>query len=336
MLQRRTFVLGVAAGLATPLSFPLAADRSPYWSMGPELPAHVQEIYPVLHRGRIHVAGGFRAILGQITGPTDNHYALDTGTGEWSELCALPQALHHPQLVSFGDDLYCLGGFSSPGPSRIWVMSGEVWRYDDDKDTWDDHAALPFPAAECMAGVLSSGLHLCGGRRPGDDNAASWEDHIDTDMHIYRPSGNDQWQPAAPLPVARNSAASAVISDNLHVVGGRTVQRVNLAHHHVYDPAEDRWRTAAPMPLAQAGLAAVSAGGALFAFGGEAIGKDKRVFAECWRYDPTRDAWSALPDMPHPRHGLGAVALESRIYLIGGALSVGGKDTSDLVEILNI
>jgi len=301
--------------------------------MGPELPLHLQEIYPALHRGRIHLAGGFRAVLGQITGPTDRHYALDPASGHWQVLAALPKALHHPQLVSFGGELYCLGGFTSPSLSRIWVMSGEAWRYDDSNNSWNEFTALPSPAAECMAGVLTSGLHLCGGRKPGDEKASRWEEHLDTDMHISCPPGSQQWETAAPLPVARNSAAAAVIDDRLHVVGGRTVKRVNLADHHVYDPAEDRWRTAAPMPLAQAGLAAASVAGALYAFGGEAIGENRRVFAESWRYDPASDTWSPLPDMPHPRHGLGAVALDGRIYLIGGALSVGGKDTSDLVEI---
>ena len=61
----------------------------------------------------------------------------------------------------------------------------------------------------------------------------------------------------------------------------------------------------------------------------------RQAQVQSWRYDPARDTWSSLPDMPHPRHGLGAVALAGRIYLIGGAQSVGGKDTSDLVEIFN-
>ena len=335
MLTRRTVVLGVLAGLGAPAMGATSGGTGPRWDKGPALPLHVQEIYPVLHGGRIHVAGGFRALLGQIVGPTDSHHALDPGTGNWEEMTPLPQALHHPQLVSFGGALYCLGGFLSPGPSRIWVMTGETWVYDESAESWIDFTALPSPAGECMAGVLSTGLHLCGGRKPGTGNASRWDEHIDTDMHILCPAGSDQWLRAAPMPVPRNSGAAAVIGDRLHVVGGRTVARINLADHHVYEPAEDRWRKAAPMPLAQAGLAAAAVSGSLYAFGGEAIGDDKRVFAQCWRYDPATDSWSALPDMPNPRHGLGAVALDDRIYVIGGALSVGGKDTSDLVEILH-
>lgn len=329
-------MLGALAGLACGPLFVRAEPGRPGWRPGPALPIHVQEIYPALHRGRIHVAGGFHAILGQVVGPTDKHHALDLTSGTWSELPALPEALHHPQLVSFENQLYCLGGFTSPSPARIWVMSQRAWRLDDQRNAWVPAANLPFPAAECMAGVLSDGLHLCGGRKPAAPASADWEDHVDTDMHLVLPPGTTAWEETAPLPVARNSGASAVIGDKLHVVGGRTHTRINLADHHVYDPAEERWRTAAPLPQAQAGLAAAAVAGRLYAFGGEAIGENKQVFAQCWVYDPAQDAWSPLPDMPHPRHGLGAVAVGDDIYVIGGAMSVGGKDTSDLVEILAV
>lgn len=336
MATRREFLAGALAALAAPGLLATDGVAVPRWTLGPALPIPLQEIYPALHRGWIHVAGGFHAVEGRVVGPTARHFALDIAAARWFELTALPVALHHPQLVSFRDRLYCLGGFRSPSPDRIWVMSSQAWRQDEARGAWSPVSDLPFPAAECMAGVLSDGLHLCGGRQPTSAAAATWADHVDSDMHLRLADEGAAWEAAAPLPVARNSAASAVIGDRLHVVGGRTVERVNLAHHHVYDPTEDRWRTAAPMPQAQAGLAAASVGGRLYAFGGEAIGDDRRVYPQCWVYDATGDQWSALPDMPHPRHGLGAVAAGHAIYVIGGALSVGGEDTSDLVEILTV
>jgi N-acetylneuraminic acid mutarotase len=300
------------------------------------LPLKVQEIYPALHRGRIHVAGGFRAVLGKVVGPTDEHHCLEVETGQWLRRAELPVALHHPQLVSFAGTLYCLGGFRTPSPARIWVMTDIAWRYDDAHDRWLEEPALPQPVAECMAGVLSSGMHLCGGRAPASADAADWEDHRDTNMHIVKSGKDERWEAAAPLPVARNSGASAVIDNHLHVVAGRTVERVNLRDHHVYDQSEDRWRTAAPLPLGQAGLAAAAVDGRLYAFGGEAIGDDRRVFPDSWIYEPRTDTWARLPDMPRPRHGHGAVAIGRDIYTLGGAMQVGGNETTDAVDILSV
>lgn len=335
-LRRRSLLLASLLAATAPWLRAGTQSRGVRWVSGPPLPLRVQEIYPALHRGRIHVAGGFRAVVGKIEGPTSEHHALDVASGAWTRLAPLPVALHHPQLVSFGNALYCLGGFRTPAPDRVWVMTDLAWRYDDDSDSWLEEAPLPHPAAECMAGVLSSGLHLCGGRTPAVTDAAGWEDHHDTAMHLVKPAAGAPWVTAAPLPVPRNSGAAAVIADKLHVVAGRTVQRVNLRDHHVYDPGEDRWRSAAPLPLGQAGLAAAAVNGRLFAFGGEAIGDDRRVFAQSWEYDPATDQWSALPDLPSPRHGLGGVAVGNDIYLIGGAMSVGGQDTTDLVDILKV
>jgi hypothetical protein len=91
------------------------------------------------------------------------------------------------------------------------------------------------------------------------------------------------------LPTARNSAASVVIGDNWHIVGGRTVSGGNTPAHDVYDANEDRWRPAAPMPQGQGGLAAAALGGKLYAFGGEYFDNGGGVYPESWAYEPTTD-----------------------------------------------
>lgn len=335
-IRRRPLLLAALLAGASSRLLGAGSPPSAHWRTGPPLPLQVQEIYPTLHRGRIHVAGGIRADRGKVIGASDEHVALVPGADTWTRLAPLPLPTHHPQLVSFGGVLYCLGGFRAPTLSRFWIMTDTVWRYDDGADAWHAASSLPHPAAECMTGVLSTGLHLCGGRSPSKPDAASWDDQLDTDKHLLQAGPGDAWQLAAPLPVARNSGAGAVIDDQLHVIAGRTVERINLRDHHVYDPREDRWRDAAPLPLAQAGLAAAAVGGRVYAFGGEAIGDDKRVFPDSWVYEPQADRWLRLPDMPRPRHGHGAVAVGTQVFTLGGALQVGGNETSEAVDILTI
>lgn len=335
-LNRRALLATGASALTFACSARVSALSEPdatigTWQEGPALPYAAQEIYPALHAGQIHLAGGFIAETGSISGVTDRHIALDLASGTWADLTPLPVARHHPNLISFDGKLLSLGGFEAHSENAVWVMQSGVWAFDE--MGWQDGPNLPQPNGESVTGVLVDQLHVCGGRNPRGSSNATWNDHTDIGDHFVLADLNSAWEPAAPLPTARNSAAAAVLRGNWHVVGGRTVAGGNTAVHEVYDPAEDRWRTAAPMPQGQGGLAAAALGGKLYAFGGEYFNNGGGVYPECWQYDPDADSWGAVADMPHPRHGLGAVAVSDAIYVIGGALQAGGNQTSALVEI---
>lgn len=336
LLSRRAVLTGLGgAGLAACHPIPVTQHvPDGVWSRAPGLPLAVQEIYPALHAGRIHVAGGFVAENGTITGPTDRHFAFDPGTGAWNEQTPLPAPRHHPHIVSFQGRLLALGGFESPSSDRVWVMQAGGWVLDQDAALWSGVVALPRPVGEAVTTILEGRLHIAGGRKPSGPGNAAWQDHTDTADHFVLSTLAGAWETAAPLPTARNSAAGAMIGDNWHVVGGRTVADGNTSAHEVYEAKEDRWRTAAPMPQGQGGLAAASVGGRLYAFGGEFFQPSPGgVYAEAWCYIPALDVWQPIPDMPSPRHGLGAVAIDRDIYVIGGALGVGGRDTSALLEV---
>jgi len=310
---------------------PVPGQEQEVWRGAPRLPLAVQEIYPALHQGRIHLAGGFVSDGETISGATDRHIVFDPAIAAWREAAPLPVARHHPNLISFKGQLLAIGGFEVHSEQAVWVMQAGVWTFDGEE--WSHGPSLPQPNGESVLGVLNDTLRTCGGRNPSGTSNASWNDHVDIADHFVLDGLDSAWDAAAQLPTARNSAASATIDNAWHVVGGRTVTGGNTPVHEVYDADEDRWRTAAPMPQGQGGLAAASVGGKLYAFGGEFFNNGGGVYPEAWAYDPARDLWDALPDMPHPRHGLGAVAVDGEIYVIGGALEVGGSKTSDLVEI---
>lgn len=303
------------------------------WAMGDPLPFPVQEIYPCLHGGAIHLAGGFIAEAGRITGPTDAHLVWRADGAGWQPAAPLPAARHHPHLISFAGQLYVIGGFESHSPEAIWVAQSTGWVLDEASGVWQAAPELPARSAEAVLLVGGTGLmHFVGGRSPAGSSNATWTDQTDQTHHFVLDAPGGQWQGAAPCPTARNSASGAVIDGRLHIVGGRSVANGNTAVHEVYEPAEDRWRTATPMPQAQGGLAAAELGGRLYAFGGEFFHDGGGVYPECWAYDPASDSWDAIEPMPHPRHGLGAVTLGGAIHVIGGALKVGGNETSGIVE----
>ena len=340
-LSRREACLGLGALLATgACAAPDETAKSPEetppsgWSPGDRLPFPVQEIYPCLHNGAVHLAGGFLATDGQITGPTDAHHVWRPDGAGWRIAPPLPTARHHPHLVSYGGRLWALAGYQSASTEAVWQAQAGGWWLDEEAGVWLAAPALPKPCGEAVVLASSAGmLHLMGGRSPAGVANASWNDQIDQTHHFVLDAPGGQWQAAAPCLSARNSASGAEIDGRLHVVGGRSVAGGNTAAHEVYEPREDRWRAAAPMPQAQGGLAAAELGGKLYAFGGEFFSDGGGVYPEAWVYNPATDAWAAIAPMSHPRHGLGAVSLDGAIHVIGGALKVGGNETSDLVEL---
>ncbi|MEP6342699.1 MAG: kelch repeat-containing protein [Maricaulaceae bacterium] len=346
-LDRRTVLTGMAAFAFAGCSKAITAQDNDTavaqkkirgWSISPSFPEAVQEIYPCAHKGRIHLAGGFTAQSGMITGPTAAHHVWAPGTSAWERALDLPVARHHPHLISFNDQLLAFAGFEStvdtPFAQGAWTIQQTGWALSADGMNWLDMPEMPAPAAEAVVGVTGDNvLHLAGGRTwQTAGTTGGWRDHIDTDHHFVLSDLDGPWEQAAPCLYKRNSAAGAVIDGHLHNVGGRQVGGGNVAYHTVYDHKEDRWHTLAPMPQAQGGLAAAAIDGELYAFGGEFFDNGGGVYPQGWVYDPARDGWATLPVMPNPRHGLGAVALGADIYVIGGALKASGIETSALVE----
>lgn len=296
------------------------------------LPFAVQEIYPALHAGRIHVAGGLLGEGGRVVGVSDRHIAYDPATGATEDLPALPRALHHPQLVSHGR-LYVLGGFGTMPGAVNWIMQTASHVYS--MGEWYTAADAPVPHAETVATLIGDRIHIAGGRTPKDAANLGYGDHADTDHHLVYDVPLNTWSRAAPALTKRNSAAGAMIGGLWHVAGGRHVVDGPSDAHEVYDPKEDKWRTAAPMPKGS-GAGGNAAGvilGQLYVFGGEYFHDGGKVHAEVWRYDPKADAWHAAPPMPTPRHGLGGVTIDDTIWLVGGAKKPSGNDTTGAVEV---
>ena len=342
LLTRRTALLGTAllaagAGIAAACTNQpggAQAPAAPQWSAKPPLPFAVQEIYPALHKGRIHVVGGLLGEGGRVVGVSDRHVAYDPATGASEMLAALPAPRHHPQAVSVGGRLYLLGGFATNAGAVNWIMQRETLVLDEAAGAWAALAAAPAAHGESVAAVISGRIHSVGGRTPKGAANLGYGDHADTDHHLVYDVGANSWSRAALALSKRNSAAGAMIGGLWHVAGGRHVTDGPSDAHEVYDPKEDKWRTAAPMPKGSGagGNAAGVIAGKLYVFGGEYFHDGGRVHAEVWAYDPKTDAWEAAAPMPTPRHGLGGITIGDGVWLVGGAKKPSGNETSEVVE----
>ena len=329
-MQRREFIRGAVSGVTAAvagLQVPLAQAAS--WSEAQPLPINTQEIYPTVHQGKLHVAGGIARRLA-VRHFTNRTFAYDPGADSWQETAPLPEDLHHAALVSTGDTLLAIGGFNG-AYTHIWRMRDKVYALHE--SGWVEHSTLPTPQAEGVATLHAGRVHVVTGQQPRGTANTKRSDHVEGNLHWYFEAG--VWRNLAPIPTPRNSATGGWIGEQLVVTGGRTAVG-NLTTTEIYDAKTERWHAAAPLPLPQAGTASVVVDGSLIVFGGEIFRPEAKVFAEVWRYDLASDSWSSLPDMPLPRHGLGAGLIGDRIYVVGGASGVGSEGTSDANQVLTI
>jgi hypothetical protein len=337
MTHRRHVLHALAATVALPLAAPLpalaASAPGPTWRSAPPMPLDLQEIYPALHEGDIWVAGGFTQSTGRL-GATERVVAFTLATQQWREAPPLPTPSHHVHLASVNGALLAVGGFvggsMDANSSRTqWIATPRVLRLDGTR--WVEQEPLPRPIGEAVPLVLDGRLHLIGGRAPTGQANAGWRDHADVDEHFVLEAG--RWRRAAPLPIARNSHAGAVLGGELHIISGRTVAGNNApqAAHHIYEPKTDRWREGPPFPEPRGGIAAAVWRGQLVAAGGElfdppSVGRRLYVFQA--------GRWQASTTLPTPRHGHGLVAAGDALYAIGGAEQAGARGTLASMDVL--
>ncbi|MDP1528503.1 MAG: kelch repeat-containing protein [Rhodoferax sp.] len=328
-MDRRLFL---AAGAAAVVPFAACArDASGDWLPQASLPWPVQEIYCAVLNGTILTAGGLVSRQGEPLHIEDRVGIYHPGADRWSEGPRLPAPRHHPMVFAEGGRAFVFGGYGR-SEAGDWTSMTEGWTLVD--DDWVPTTPLPGPQSEAVGVTLDGRLHLLTGRAPSGAANGQWTDHGDVDIHrVYLPA-EARWEAARPCPMARNSAAAAVLDGAIWVAGGRTVSGGGAGRLDRYDPVADRWDTLAPIPRSQAadnqvggGLAMAAIDGRLVVFGGEWFQRGGGgVFQETWVYSASDDAWAAGPDMSTPRHGLAAASIDGTVYAIaGGAVVSGGR-----------
>lgn len=336
-MDRRSFLAtGVAMGAVGP-----GRALGGGWSPAAAMPWPAQEIYAAASGGRIFTAGGLVARQGEPLHIERRVAVLDTTTGSWSEGPMLPQPRHHPMMVA--DDtgrVLAIGGYRRSDGGE-WTNSLETWVLED--GTWSSLDPLPRPQAEAVGALLAGRVHLVTGRSPIGEANGNWPDQGDIDTHLALDPATGRWETLRPAPMARNSAAVAVLDGVLWIAGGRTVRGGGTGRLDRYDPVADRWDTLAPIPVADngqqvgGGLAMGALGGKLVAFGGEWFAPGGGgVFPETWIYDPASDTWTRGPDMITPRHGLAAAVVGERLYAIAGGEVVSGGKAGGVVEVFTL
>jgi N-acetylneuraminic acid mutarotase len=238
------------------------------------------------------------------------HEVYDPATNTWSSVAPLPESLDHIQAVVVGGKIYYAGGLEGwPGPASaqvyiydpatnsftqgapmpagrergaggVAVYQGKIYYagglnggfakpwfdvYDPAANTWSQLPNMPVARDHFQAQVANGRFWVTGGRDTAINNTIT--------STIAYDFSTGTWQTGfAPLPTARGGFASAVLGDEILVIGG---EGGGTTFHTVeaYNTTTDTWRTLAPMPTARHGIqAAVCNGGVYVAAGGTVQG----------------------------------------------------------------
>ena len=209
-----------------------------------EMPVGLASFEMVAIGRDIYAFGGFD----KDSVPTDFSGVLDTRTGRWRDLPALPHARYAHTVTAYEGDLYVIGGRDGDGPVA------EVDVFDPRSETW---TTAPTPMAHARDShdtvATPQGLMVVGG----------WLDYEPTDLvDVYDPA-RDRWSkgPRVPQPVSRAGVT--------YVEG-----QVWTSYHElsfVLDVKSGEWEEANALPLARHGLGYVPLDGAIYAIGGCAL-----------------------------------------------------------------
>jgi N-acetylneuraminic acid mutarotase len=170
--------------------------------------------------GLLYSMGGF--LNGTTITATLNCYNPATNT--WSSKTAMPAVRTYHVAVSYGGNIYVIGGSSSVATNNTFATN---YMYTPGTNAWTTKASMSVARTFAAAAVLNNKIHVLGGYKSDDTYTTAHE--------VYNPATNT-WSTAAAMPIAMDSHAAIVASGRMYIIGG-SPDALNFQ----YDPATDSW-----------------------------------------------------------------------------------------------
>ena len=296
------------------------------WFPGPSMPVRLGEVAGGIIRGRLYVVG-------------DGHpgmVALNLGTDAWEPPQRFPFRPfdgHHHAAEVIGEKLYLIGGLGR--------AMGRVQIYDPVRNEWRLGTDMPFAAGSSASAVIDRQVYVAGGII--GTRTTTQAARLDVASGV--------WTAVAPMPLARNHAASGTDGRRFYIFGGRgpgsgdaNVVANGYDEVQIYDPASDKWsvsgagpQSPARLPQARGGMGkAVYLRGKFYVIGGEtedgAGATRSGVYSRVDVYDPATNTWSTTTPLPTARHGIFPLSVADRILVAGGGVKA-ALSASDTFEI---
>ena len=243
---------------------------------------------------------------------SSNNYAYNPSTGSWTTIAPMPTPRISFSIATCDNKIYVIGGFeatASNGASQVSCSVNEV--YNPSTDTWTTAASMPIAAAGAQANTVNGKIYVMGGSTSitGESNSTL------NITQIFDPTIGS-WSTGASMPYPVASAASAVMGNNIYIIGGDT---------QIYDTAKGVWSLGLPTSALYPGEGAgattgVNASKRIYVFGGVA---GFMVYSnQTYAYDPVSNSWAPEAPMPDALMYL-TVAVINDVFYVFGEVGIG-------------
>lgn len=223
------------------------------WATLAPLPADLDHIQGVALDGKIYYIGG--CVGGNLGDAADTVYIYDPVTDTFVKGAPMTRPRCAGGVVVFENKIYYAGGLSN-GDAQTWF---DV--YDPAANTWSELPDMPRPKDHSHAVAVGGVLYSIGGRDGTINATYNAVDTFDFASQAWATLG-------APLPTERGGFASAVIGNEILIMGGEGGGNT-YAEVEALNTETETWRELAPMPTPRHGIqAAVCNGGIYLAAGG--------------------------------------------------------------------
>jgi len=261
--------------------------------------------------GKLYIGGGFTDSY------DDNHTVWQYESGQWSKL--KQYKWRRFTMAAVKRQLTMVGGLDTSTQPRQTTSDIAVWDREGASHTWTHpYPPMSTPRFSPAVATYNQWLVVAGGRDDYLNDLAAIE-VLDTDNH--------QWLSASSLPVNCSHVTTAILQDELYLVGGRLNKTLvaNLADiiHSSTSTTTKTWRTLPAPPLEWS--AAITVHGALLAVGG-CHGNDYSTAIHV--YQPATNSWSKVGDLPSLRSSCACTLLPRGELLVAGGRDSNGKRTA--------
>jgi len=128
---------------------------------------------------------------------------------------------------------------------------------------------------------------------------------------------HNTWSSGAAIPTpVYGPAGTAVLKNEIYVVGGGNAAGSIIAETQIYNPATSTWTTGTPLPVATWDGVAAVVKNILYVIGGAT--SPTAVTNAVWAFNPKTKTWTTKSPMPLARASIGVAVENNIIYVIGG------------------
>jgi N-acetylneuraminic acid mutarotase len=183
--------------------------------------------------------------------------------------------------------------------------------------SWKQLASTPDGRDEASGGFINGLFYVTGGWNSNDDP--------DGNLDVYNPATNS-WSTAAANPAPVAAAGTAVLGDDLYIVGGCSGESCGAGSRvEAYNTQTNTWSQVASYPESVSYEACGAIEGLLYCAGGVNGGQES---ADAFVFNPATNAWSSIAPLPTAAYGGAYTEAGGQLYVEGGAVDDGFELTT--------